>query len=110
MSNEDYLKQKNIAVDSTTYRELLQVLESYGSNRWWVSENPRARAYYQTMDETSPFIIPYRQYMQDLGVLLGREVQLYEIRMSNKTELKQEVERAWAQDLSTQNTSYSSSH
>ncbi len=95
MSNEDYLKQKNIAIETTTYRELLQVLEGYGNNRWWLSENPRTRAYYQTLDENSSLIIPYRQYIKDLGVLLKREVQLYEIRMSNKIALKQEVEQAW---------------
>ena len=95
MSNEDYLKQKNISAETTTYAELLKILESYGSNSWWLSENPRTRAYYQTMDENSPFIIPYKQYMNDLKVLLGREVQLYEIRMSNKEELKREVAQVW---------------
>ncbi len=99
MSNEDYLKQKNIAVESPTYRELLQVLDGYGNNRWWLSENPRTRAYYQTLDESHALIIPYRQYMKDLGVLLAREVQLYEIRMSNKTELRQEVEQAWSLEI-----------
>ena len=50
MSNEDYLKQKNIGVETSTYRELLQILNGYGNNRWWQSESPRTRAYYQTMD------------------------------------------------------------
>jgi len=99
MSNEDYLKQKNIGVETSTYRELLQILNGYGNNRWWQSESPRTRAYYQTMDENSSLILPYRQYMKDLGVLLAREVQLYEIRMSNKTELRQEVVQAWSLEV-----------
>jgi hypothetical protein len=94
MKNEDYLKQKNISLQ-TTYRELLEVLESYGENHWWVSENPRTRAYYQTLDQSSPLILPYRQYVTDLTMLLGREVHLSEIRMSNRTMLRQEVEQAW---------------
>jgi len=95
MNNEDYLKQKNISLETTTYRELLEVLESYGENHWWVSENPRTRAYYQTLDQSSPLILPYRQYVTDLTMLLGREVHLSEIRMSNRTMLRQEVEQAW---------------
>ncbi len=95
MNNEDYLKQKNVSLQTTTYRELLEVLESYGDNHWWVSENPRTRAYYQTLDQSSPLILPYRQYVTDLTMLLGREVHVYEIRMSNRTMLRQEVEQAW---------------
>ncbi len=95
MNNEDYLKQKNVSSQTTTYRELMEVLESYGENHWWVSENPRTRAYYQTLDESRSLILPYRQYVTDLTLLLGREVHLSEIRMSNRTMLRQEVGQAW---------------
>jgi hypothetical protein len=94
MNNEDYLKQKNVTPQAT-YRELLEVLASYGDNHWWVSEDPRTRAYYQALDQSSPLILPYLQYIADLTVLLRREVQLNEIRMSNRTMLRQEVEQAW---------------
>jgi hypothetical protein len=94
MKNEEYLKQKNVT-PQTTYRELLEVLESYGDNHWWVSEDPRTRAYYQALDQSSPLILPYQQYIADLTILLGREVQVYEIRMSNRTMLTEEVEQAW---------------
>ena len=95
MNNTDYLKEKKVSVETTTYHELLAVLESYGENRWWISENPRTRAYYQSLDQSSPLILPYRQYISDLTLLLGREVHVNEIRMSNRTELRQEVEQAW---------------
>ena len=95
MNNEEYLKQKNVAKDTTTYAEFMEVLESYGENQWWVSEDPKTRAYYQTLDQNHFFILPYRHYINDLTVLLGREVQLYEIRMSNKEDLQQEVEQVW---------------
>ena len=39
MNNEEYLKQKNVAKDTTTYAEFMEVLESYGENQWWVSES-----------------------------------------------------------------------
>jgi len=100
MNNAAYLKQRNVPTETTTYRELLAVLDSYADNHWWVSENPRTRAYYQTLDQSSPLILPYRQYVEDLTVLLGREVHLYEIRMSNKAVLKQEVEQAWRAGVS----------
>lgn len=99
MNNADYLKQKNIAADTTTYGELLEVLEGYGDNHWWASENPGTRAYYQTLDQSHSLILPYRQYVSDLTVLLGREVHLYEIRMSNKEALREEVEPAWERGL-----------
>ncbi|HEX4203768.1 MAG TPA: hypothetical protein VHZ51_06155 [Ktedonobacteraceae bacterium] len=95
MNNAAYLKQKNISPETTTYRELLEVLESYGDNHWWMSDDPRTRAYYQTLDQSSPFILPYQQYINDLTVLLKREVHVYEIRMSNKAILRQDVEQAW---------------
>jgi len=95
MNNADYLKQKNVSPQTSTYRELLEVLDSYGDNHWWVSDDPRTRAYYQTLDETHALILPYRQYVIDLTALLGREVHLSEIRMSNKALLKEEVEQAW---------------
>ena len=94
MKNEDYVKQKNVDPQTTTSRELLEVLASYGENHWWVSENPRTRAYYQALDQSSPLILPYRQYIADLTILLGREVQVYEIRMSNRAMLREEVEQA----------------
>jgi len=95
MNNEDYLKQRNVSLHTETYRELLEVLESYGDNHWWVSENPRTRAYYQSLDASRSLILPYREYVTDLTMLLGREVHLSEIRMSNRTMLRQEVEQAW---------------
>lgn len=95
MTNEDYLKQKNVSAQTATYGELLAVLESYGENHWWASEKPRERAYYQALDESRSLILPYRQYVTDLTILLGREVHLSEIRMSNRTELRQEVEQVW---------------
>jgi hypothetical protein len=95
MKNEDYLKQKNVSPQTATYSELLEVLESYGENHWWVADDPRTRAYYQTLDESHSLILPYRQYVTDLTLFLGREVHLSEIRMSNRTALRQEVEQAW---------------
>ncbi len=65
----------------------------------WVKEEPpriyAGECQYQTLDETHSLILPYRQYVTDLTALLGREVHLSEIRMSNKTALREEVEQAW---------------
>jgi hypothetical protein len=94
MKHEEDLKQKKVSLQ-TTHRELPEILESYGDNRWWVSEDPRTRVYYQTLDQSSPLILPYQQYVTDLTTLLGREVHLNEIRVSNRTMLRQEVEQAW---------------
>ena len=95
MTNEEYLKQKKLVLGSTTYDEFFKVLASYGDNRWWLSTDPRTRAYYQTMDENGPLVLTFGQYMQDINLLLGREVQIYEARMSNRETLRVEVVEAW---------------
>jgi hypothetical protein len=95
MNVDNYLKQKNISLETTTYRKLLVALEKYGDNHWWMADDPRVRAYYQALDENSPLILPYQQYISDLIVLLGRDVHTSEIRMSNREILRQEVEQAW---------------
>lgn len=93
MDNESYLKQKKISLGAEAYNELLKVLASYGDDRWWLSDDPRVRAYRQTLDTNGPLILPYKQFMVDLSLLLGREVQLYETRVSNRIMLKEEAER-----------------
>lgn len=95
VDNESYLKQRKVPLEGTAYQELLKVLDAYGTNRWWLSANPCTRAYYQTVDQSGSLVLPYRQYLDDLRVLLGREVQLYEIRTSNRMILRQEAEQAW---------------
>jgi hypothetical protein len=91
MDNEIYLKQKRAALGAEAYNELLKVLDGYGDDRWWLSDDPRVRAYHQTLDTNGPLILPYKQFMVDLGLLLGREVQLYETRVSNRVVLKAEA-------------------
>ena|ERR1700753_4057614 len=93
MDNESYLKQKRISLGPEAYSEMLKVLTSYGDDHWWLSDDPRVRAYHQTLDTNGPLIIPYKQFMADLSLLLGREVQLYETRVSNRVMLKEEAER-----------------
>lgn len=92
MDNETYLKQKRAALGAEAYKELLKVLDGYGDDRWWLSDDPRVRGYRQTLDINGPLILPYKQFMVDLGVLLGREIQLYETRVSNRVVLKEEAE------------------
>lgn len=99
MNNEEYLKQKKLVPGTQTYDEFLTVLGSYGDNRWWLSEDARTRAYYQTMDENGPLVVPFTQYVQDLDLLLGREVQIYETRTSNRETLRQEVAAAWTKQV-----------
>lgn len=93
MDNETYLKQKRAALGAEAYGELLKVLDNYGDDRWWLSDDPSIRGYRQTLDTNGPLILPYKQFMVDLGVLLGREIQLYETRVSNRVALKEEAER-----------------
>ncbi len=97
MTNEEYLQSSGISPDrETIYQEMLSSLNSYGDNKWWLSKNPRVRAYYQTLDTSNQFFMSFSSYITDLGILLGREVPFVELRLSNRPKLSQEVTYAWA--------------
>jgi len=77
MTNEKYLD--SIGIYQFDLRpKFLEVMESYGQNRWWLSESPCRRAYYQS-EEAQCRILPLGRYHQDLEILLGRSISIGEI-------------------------------
>lgn len=71
MTNEEYLEYFGISKTAKHYQACLEILGGYGDNKWWLSEDPRVRAYYQTFEKRS--LYSWKQYGSDLFVLLGRK-------------------------------------
>lgn len=67
----------------------------YPDNHWWNSADARARAYFQFHEPVQ--IIPFHEYVYDMGELLGRLVWMFELLdIGCRHEVAEEVERAWA--------------
>jgi hypothetical protein len=77
ISNADYLKQfLELKEGTEKFNRCLTMMESYGENRWWLSNDPRARAYFQShaLFNGGLGILPIESYLADLSQLLGRVV------------------------------------
>jgi hypothetical protein len=76
---------------------MLATMASYGENKWWLSDDPRVRAYYQVieLDRDGRGFYNFSQFQKDLSVLIGRPVFDVDIATRNMAKLRQEVERAW---------------
>jgi hypothetical protein len=68
----------------------LDAMEKYGKNRWWLSEDPKERAYHQVNEPI--LLMSFSQFHEDVENLLNRSVWTHEF-ASDK--LKHEAERAW---------------
>lgn len=90
MSNEEYLQVNGITPEHQNYQIIIDTLNSYGENRWWLSDDPRARAYHQACQDI--LLMPVTQYQEDIGVLCNRPVWTHEL---GSIALRQEAERAW---------------
>jgi hypothetical protein len=92
MSNEEYLQSIGLNEGDKNYQRALDALNGYGDNRWWLSDDPRTRAYYQIM-EPLQLTMSFDQFWQDVEILLGRGV--YNIEFANNGKLQQEAQLAW---------------
>lgn len=87
-ANQAYLI--SIDVPAEKQQRCLEAMEKYGENQWWLSENPRERAYYQINEGI--LLMSFSQFHSDIGKLLNRPVYTHEFAFPK---LKQEAERAW---------------
>lgn len=75
-----------------TVRKMLEQMEKFGDNRWWLSEDKRVLGYYQLMYPI--LLVPFDKFHEALEFLLGRPVWTHEMGL-NYEELKAEAERAF---------------
>ena len=80
--NEAYLASVGVDASHANYARCLTILNSYGENRWWLSDDPKTRAYFQALEHTKSglLLLPNAQkYILDLVDLLGRPVLFHEL-------------------------------
>jgi hypothetical protein len=97
LTPEQYLASCGITPETEAYNTMLARMEHYGENTWWISEDARVRAYYQTleMDESGIGFYDFAQYQKDVEGLIQRDTFTYEFATSYAVKLRQEVERAY---------------
>ena len=75
-----------------TVKKMLEQMEKFGDNRWWLSEDKRVLGYYQLMYPI--LLVPFGKFHEALEFLLGRPVWTHEMGL-NHDGLKAEAERAF---------------
>lgn len=90
MTNEEYLQVNGVNPAHPNYQKIIDTLNSYGENRWWLSDDPRERAYYQACQDI--LITDIERYHHDIAILCNRPVFTHEL---GSFTLRIEAERAW---------------
>ena len=75
-----------------TVKACLEHMETFGENRWWLSEDKRVLGYYQL--QCSRLLVPWDKFVNALDVLLGRGVYTHEFAWGREA-LRAEAERAF---------------
>jgi hypothetical protein len=91
MTNEEYVSALG-DMDFNVRNNLLNVMDKYGDNKWWLSEDQRVLGYYQLNEEI--LLMPFSKFHECFEKLLGRPVWTHEFGLCYE-ELKQQAERAW---------------
>lgn len=87
-ANQAYLI--SIGAPAEKQQRCLEAMEKYGENQWWLSGDPRTRAYYQLSEDF--LLMSFSQFHKDVEILLNRPVYTHEFAFPK---IKQEAERAW---------------
>jgi hypothetical protein len=87
-ANQAYLVL--IGVSDEKQQVCLEAMEKYGDNQWWLSDDPRERAYHQITETI--LLMSFSQFHKDTEKLLNRSVFTHEFA---SPKLKQEAQRAW---------------
>jgi hypothetical protein len=69
-------------------------MRKYGDNRWWISEDPRERAYYQINEDI--LLMSFNKLHKDIEILLNRPVYTHEFAFPK---IKEEAKRAWTYNV-----------
>jgi hypothetical protein len=91
MDNRAYFESVAPNADAATTAKMVEVLDSYGDNRWWLSDDVRIIGYWQLNE---PFlVVPFSKFHEGIEKLIGRPVWTHEFAM-NLDGLKNEAANA----------------
>ncbi|EPD81302.1 MULTISPECIES: hypothetical protein [unclassified Paenibacillus] len=90
MTNLQYAKV--MSDDPSIQIELLEVMESYGEDKWWISDNADYLAYKQFQEDT--MLVESHAWQKATEKLIGREISFLELKL-NYREIKSEVLTAY---------------
>lgn len=89
-SNQKYVEL--MTNDAEVQSKLLEVMEKYEDDRWWISDNTDYLTYKQFQEDT--MMIESTAWQNATEVLLGRDITFLELKL-NFASLKQEVVEAY---------------
>lgn len=90
MDNVEYANSFNADIETT--QRVIEVLNKYGDNKWWFSEDPKVIGYYQLNEPL--LVIDFSKFHEGVEKLLNRPVFTLEFGV-NYDGLKREAEDAW---------------
>ncbi|MDP9676225.1 hypothetical protein J2W97_002220 [Paenibacillus jamilae] len=76
MTNEQYAKA--MTSDKKAIDNMLRVMDKYGDNRWWLSDDVKRMCYFQLQEDS--LLIEFEVLHKGVETLLNRGVQTIEFR------------------------------
>ena len=70
----------------------LTIMEKYGDNKWWLSENPKVVGYYQLNENI--LLVKFSDFHKGVEELLGRPVWTHEFGL-DLAGLRHDAQKAW---------------
>lgn len=67
----------------------LEAMAKYGTNHWWLSDEPATVAHFQMHEEK--FLIPFDKYQSSIEKTIGRKIEMHELLLSELTEMVDKV-------------------
>lgn len=75
----------------------LEAMAKYGTNHWWLSDEPAVVAHFQMHEEK--FLIPFDKYQSSIEKTIGRKIEMHELLL---TELTGMVDKVYAGEQLTE--------
>lgn len=76
MTNEEFLDQGGVTGEAR--KRCLKAMATFGEDRWWLSDDPKRRAYGQLHTPDSILLYDMHQFHVDIEALLGRPIFTHE--------------------------------
>ncbi|AZS17377.1 hypothetical protein [Paenibacillus lutimineralis] len=78
MTNEQYCK--TMTGNAKMINKMLMVMDKYGENRWWLSDDTKRMCYFQLQEDS--LLIEWEAFHRGVELLLGRRVETVEFSMT----------------------------